>query len=326
MSAGRRVRAAFVGAGARGFSAHYPSVAKLRDDVQVAAVCELDPARRERGAEFFDLPDDHAYDDLDRMLDEVRPELVYAIMGPAFVRAVAERCLDAGAHVVVEKPPGRDLADVDALVESARRNDRQCMVCFQRRHAAVTQEALRRIHARGPLTMCVVEFHKDMVGRPAPPWGVSTLWEDVVHVVDLARYLCGGAVQAVHSYRDQLFADWPNCYNALVRFDNGATALITGNRSSGGRFLRAEAHGRGIGAYMDDFPRGVRFLADDAKEYETVRAADLAGSDEIHVQEGVVAMHRHFLDCIRGGQRATSHVEDARETMRLVDAIERGGL
>src|SRR5262249_24204816 len=85
-----RVRAAFVGAGNRAFSAHYPAVKPLSDEVELAAVCEVDPARLARGADHFELPPDRRYSDLNQMLAEVKPELVYTIMGPTFVRSVAE--------------------------------------------------------------------------------------------------------------------------------------------------------------------------------------------------------------------------------------------
>jgi virulence factor len=320
----RRIRAAFVGAGNRAFSAHYPIVARLSDEVELAAVCEVDPVRLARGADVFALPPERRYDDLGRMLAEVKPELVYAIMGPTFVRPVAERCLAAGAHVVVEKPPGASVADVEALARAARAAGRQAIVCFQRRHTAVVQEARRRILARGPLTMCLVEFHKDLLPSGPSPDGMTTLWDDVVHVVDLARYLCGGRVEAVHAYRDRLFADWPSCYNALVRFDNGATAIVSGNRTSGGRFLRVEAHGREISAYMDDLPRSVRFLTDNTGVAEEITGAQLSGSDDSPTYEGVLEMHRHFLACLREGRPATSSIDDALETMRLVERIEQG--
>lgn len=319
-----RVRAAFVGAGNRAFSAHYPAVKRLADEVELAAVCEVDPARLARGADYFDLPPERRYDDLNRMLAEVKPELVYTIMGPTFVRPVAERCLAAGAHVVVEKPPGASIAEVEALVRAARTANRQGMVCFQRRHAAVVQETRRRILARGPVTMCVLQFHKDLIPSGPSKDGMTTLWDDVVHVVDLARFLCGGRVEEVHAYRDNPFTDWPSLYNALVRFDSGATALISGNRTSGGRFLRAEAHGREIGAYMDDLPRAVRFLQDNAREPEEILGSQLSGSDEERTYDGVVEMHRHFLECARKNQPATSSFDDALETMRLCARIEQG--
>jgi predicted dehydrogenase len=39
-----------------------------------------------------------------------------------------------------------------------------------------------------------------------------------------------------------------------------------------------------------------------------------------------MTMHRHFLDCVRAGTTALTSIDDALETMRLVDLIERGGI
>jgi predicted dehydrogenase len=320
----RRVRAAIVGAGRRSWSAHFPAFKLLADELEIAALCELDEARRSRAAEYFDLPDELSFDELDRMLGEVQPELVYAVMWPQYVRQVAERCFAAGAHVFVEKPPGRTLEDVEALIAAAGAAGRQGFVGFQRRHAHVTREALRRIRERGPLTLCVAEFHKDLIERGPPPYGVTTLWDDAVHAVDYARFLCGGEATAVHAYVDRHFADWPNGFNALIRFSTGATTLLTANRSAGERFMRFEAHGREITAYMDDFPARLRIVADDGALAETLTARELAGSDVPQVYDGVLEMHRDVLAGVREGRPATSSLEDALETMRLVARIERG--
>ena len=320
----RRVRAAIVGAGRRSWSAHFPALRLLKDELEIAGLCELDEARRARAADFFDLPDELSFDQLDRMLEEVKPELVFAVMWPHFVRPVVERCFAAGAHVFLEKPPGCTLEDLEAMIAAARAAGKHGFVGFQRRHAHVTVEALRRIRERGPVTLCVAEFHKDLVKSGPPPYGVTTLWDDAVHAVDYARYLCGGDVTAVHSYVDEHFVDWPNSFNALIRFSTGATTVLTANRSAGGRFMRFEAHGREITAYMDDFPETLRFVADDGAIKETLSAKQMAGSEVSQVYDGVLEMHRHFLDCVRQDRSATSSLEDALETMRLVARIEAG--
>lgn len=324
----RRIRAALVGAGRRSWSAHFPALRFLRDEVEIVALCELDAERRARAAELFDLPDELSFADLDGMLQDVQPELVYAVMWPQYTRPVVERCFAAGAHVFLEKPPGCTLADVEALADAARSAGRQGFVGFQRRYAHVTRETLRRIRERGPLTSCVGEFHKDLITSGPPPYGVTTLWDDAVHAVDYVRFLCGGQATAVHAYVDQHFTDWPNSFNALLRFSTGATALLAANRSAGGRFMRFEAHGREISAYMDDFPATVRFVADDGATDETLTSEQLAGSDVKQVFDGVVEMHRHYLGCIREGRPTpqTASLEDALETMRLVRRIEQGEL
>ena len=320
----RRVRAAIVGAGRRSWSAHFPAFKLLQDELEIAALCELDAERRTRAAEFFDLPDEFSFDALDRMLEETKPELVYAVMWPHFVRPVVERCFAAGAHVFLEKPPGCTLEDVQAMIAAAEAANRQGFVGFQRRHAHVTKEALRRIRERGPLTLCVAEFHKDLVKSGPPPYGVTTLWDDAVHAVDYARHLCGGEVTAVYAYVDRHFVDWPNSFNALIRFSTGATTVLTANRSAGARFMRFEAHGREITAYMDDFPATLRIIADNGKVDETLTAKEMAGSDVSQVYDGVLEMHRHILDCVRANTPALSSLQDALKTMQLVARIEQG--
>ena len=320
----RRGRAAIGGAGRRSWSAHFPAFRLLKDELDIVGLCELDVERRTRAAEFFDLPDDLAFDALDRMLDEARPELVYAVMWPNYIRPVAERCFAAGAHVFLEKPPGCTLEDVEALIAASRAAGKQGFVGFQRRFAHVTVEALRRIRERGPLTLCVAEFHKDLVQTGPPPYGVTTLWDDAVHAVDYARYLCGGEVTALHAYVDRHFVDWPNNFNALIRFSTGATTVLTANRSAGARMMRFEAHGREITAYMDDFPASLRFIADDGALKETLSAKEMAGSDVSQVYDGVLEMHRHFVECVRTNTPPTSSLEDALETIKLVARIEGG--
>lgn len=318
-----RLRAAFVGAGRRGFGAHFPPVRDLQGEVEVVAICELDAERLARAGDYFDLPPDFQYQSLERMLEEARPDLVYAVMWPNLLRPVVERCFAAGAHVVMEKPPGSTVEDVEAMLAASRRAGKQGMVAFQRRHAAVVQETVRRIAERGPLTLCLAEFHKSLLGEGPPFYGVTTLWDDAVHAVDLARFLCGGSVTAVHAYADRPFSDWPTDFNALLRFEGGATALLSAVRSTGGRFMRFEAHGRDLAAYMDDFPATVRFVAAGESQPTTLTGAELSGSETVRNYDGVLEMHRHFLACLREGRPATSSLEDALETMRLVARIER---
>jgi predicted dehydrogenase len=320
----RRVRAAIVGAGRRSWSAHFPAFKLLRDELEVAALCELDEERRTRAADLFDLPEEHTYGDLDRMLAEARPELVYAVMWPQYIRPVAERCFAAGAHVFLEKPPGRTLDDVEALLAAARAAGRQGFVGFQRRYAHVATEALRRIHERGPLTLCVAEFHKDLVQSGPPPYGVTTLWDDAVHAVDFARFVCGGEVTTVHAFVDHHFVDWPNGFHALIRFSSGATTVLTANRSAGARFMRFEVHGREITAYLDDFPATLRLVADDGALQEMHTARELAGSEVPQASDGVLEMHRHILHGVRTNTPSRSPLEDALETMRLVARLEAG--
>ena len=156
------LRTAFIGAGGRARSAHYPTVTTLAD-VRVEAVCELDAALMAQVAEQYAIPQTFA--DYRRMLDEVDLDLIYVIMGEEFMAPIAIDCMNAGKHVFIEKPAGANPEESRALLAAAQANGVSCAVGYQRRFAAVTVEAMRLVRERGGPTLAVGEFPQE----PARP-------------------------------------------------------------------------------------------------------------------------------------------------------------
>jgi virulence factor len=73
------VRVAMIGAGAMANTVHYPSLASF-DDVEIAAICDLDPNRLTTTADKYGVRG--RYTDYRRMVDEVGPDGVYVIGQP----------------------------------------------------------------------------------------------------------------------------------------------------------------------------------------------------------------------------------------------------
>jgi predicted dehydrogenase len=90
--------------------------------VQVAGICDLSPAMAEATAEQFQIP--RWFTDHRKMLAEVAPELVHVTTPPGSHFALATDALEAGAHVLVEKPITRELAEMETLFELAARRGR----------------------------------------------------------------------------------------------------------------------------------------------------------------------------------------------------------
>lgn len=308
----------FIGAGRRASQAHYPAIARL-EDVSLEAVCDLDIPRMSGIADRYSVPG--RYTDYARMLAEADLDAVYIIMAPQFLLPIVLDCLAAGKHVFVEKPPAMNARDLETMVAAAERGGRLTAVCFQRRFARVAEEVRRLVLERGPVTLCQGEFHKNLLAKEGPDYGVSTLLGDIIHAVDFVRYMCDGEAVEVHAFQDRFFADWMNCYNALVRFSGGAVGIISGNRSSGGRLLRFTVHGRGIVADID-MPEGARVWRDNDREPLVLTGAQLAGSADEQDYEGTLALHRHFVDCIKGNRQPLTSFQACLGTMRLVERME----
>lgn len=312
------LRAGFIGAGRRASSAHFPAVARL-PEVRMVAVSDLDPVRLHQIADRYQIPS--RFTDYREMLAACDLDVVYIVLPPHLHRPVALDCLAAGLHVFVEKPPAMSVAELAEMAAAAERARRLTAVGFQRRFAAVVQAVRQRVQERGPVTLCLGEFHKYMLHRPGPDYGVSTLLDDIIHVVDLVRYLCGGEAVVVHACQDRFFADWTNCYNALIRFSTGSVGIVTGNRSAGARRLRCEVHGRGLHAEIE-IPERADLWVENAVTPEVLTGPELVGSNDFLEYEGTLALHRHFVACLLEGRLPLTSFQECLGTMRLVEQIE----
>ncbi len=309
------LKAGFIGAGGRAQSAHYPSLSRL-DDVDLVAVCELDETLLAQVAQDYNIP--NTFTDHRDMLAQMDLDLVYCVMREKWVLEPALDCLNAGKHIFIEKPPGANSQQTQQMLDDAIANDVYAMVGFQRRYAAITREAMRRVNAKGPVSLVTTTFNKQLLGADE---FTTTLWNDVCHIVDLTRYMAGGEPAEVTAYRDSFDGTNRNTYTALVRFDNNATGVIMGNRASGGRVLRSELHGVGIGCYAQ-IPNEVEIFEDNKSQVVGGWEVDGVDKEDGRLYEGTLTMHQHFLDCIRNGEVPLTDLRDVIHTIHLVDQIE----
>jgi predicted dehydrogenase len=119
----KRLRIALVGCGQIA-DAHLQEVRKIHV-AELVAVCDRHLDLAQQAAARFAVPG--VYDDLARMLCEVRPDVLHITTPPHTHAAVAIQALAAGAHVYVEKPFTVDTAEADRLLEAAVAHDR--LVC-----------------------------------------------------------------------------------------------------------------------------------------------------------------------------------------------------
>ena len=246
---------------------------------------------------------------------------VYLISTPNFTHLkILKDVLKTKKHILIEKPPGKNSDETQQLLDAAVANDVYCMVGFQRRHTAITREAMRLVNENGPVSTVVTTFNKQILGGDGEEL-TTTLWNDIVHIVDLTRFMAGGEPVEVTAYQDKFAGDSYNHYSALIRFDNNVTGIIMGNRASGGRVIRSELHGPGIGCYMK-IPEEIEILEDNQSRVMGGWEIDGVDKEDVPRYEGVLNMHEHFVDCIKTKKVPISDIRDVIHTVHLIDQIE----
>ncbi len=187
------------------------------DDVEVVAVASRDQGRaeeyaRERGIE-------RAHGSYEALLEDPDVEAVYISLPNSMHVEWSARALEAGKHVLCEKPLSRRANDVERAFDAAERAGRHLMEAFMYRH--------------NPQTARLVELVEgDAIGRLRLVRAAFSFPLDNPENVRLSGELDGGGLMDVGCYcvsGARLLAGEPSeVYGAQVEGPSGVDELFTG--------------------------------------------------------------------------------------------------
>ncbi|MGH6642412.1 MAG: Gfo/Idh/MocA family protein [Bradyrhizobium sp.] len=157
------IRLAIVGLGKIAGDQHIPAIAGT-DGIELAATA--DPNGGIDGIAHFAT--------LDRLLDDAPDVDAVAICTPPQVRcALAAAALKAGKHVLLEKPPGATVSELELLIAAARQTGQTLFTAWHSRFAPAVEPA-RSFLADRQIRSVVVEWKEDVrVWHPGQAW----IWE-----------------------------------------------------------------------------------------------------------------------------------------------------
>ena len=322
-----RIRVALIGAGNLATSVHYPCLASL-PDVELAATCDLIEDKAKAAAEKFGIP--RVFTDFEAMLEEVDPQVVYAITMPQHLYEPAATVLQQGRHLFVEKPLGLTTKQAQMLAYFAAENSCLTAVGFQRRHIPALTAMKAKLEKPGPIHQATVSFLKGGrdLSAPAGIYGgaIDNLTCDMIHAVDNMRFLCGGEVEelAAHVCARYIPGPYNNEFTALASFSTGAVGVLNCSYVTGVGVFRVEFHGRDVSAYVDAASESfIKRDKDDSEFYESKEFATKEGlpGDESLNWMGFWHEDRHFIDCVKEGRQPSTHFGDAVKSMELVERI-----
>lgn len=198
----RPVKIGLIGCGKVALGRHLPALASL-PEAHVMALADIDEARLAQVAKAYTI--DRPFVDYEEMLKDPSVEAVGICVPLPLHFATAMAALDAGKHVLLEKPVAMSLAEADRLIERAGTADRKIMVGFNNRwhrHVRKARDLIRQ-GALGPVCMITSVHSTGHHGRFLPEWrrtratGGGNLIENGSHFFDLWRFLLGIEIETI---------------------------------------------------------------------------------------------------------------------------------
>lgn len=212
------------------------------------AIASAAPARARAAAARHGLPEVH--DTWQELVASAQVDIVSICTPPHLHKAIAVAALQAGKHVICEKPTALNVAEAEAMLAAAQAAPGQLAIVDHELRFHPQRLHMRQLIKEGYIGT-VLHLHLDRLGSerldPALPWN---WWCDVEqgggmlnglgsHLVDLARWLVGriealtAQLQVGHLFRTDPATGIQQPVTAddhaqlLLRFANGAQGSIT---------------------------------------------------------------------------------------------------
>lgn len=340
------MRTALIGAGQIARQ-HLACLATL-DGVDVVGVCDLSPAVAEATAERHRVP--AWFTDHRRMLEELHPDVVHVTTPPTSHHVLGLDALQAGAHVIVEKPATANLDELEDLVEQARTAERTLLEDYNYVFNHGLRAISRRVEAGdfGALVHVDVMVCLNILGptgfadpnarHPILSLRGGAITDFLPHLASIAHHFLGPHREAhpVWTKRSKTVLPYDE-FQALVAFERGTAGLgFSASAQPDGFWVRV--YGERMQAITNLWderltydglrpgPRQLRPLLNGLDEARAVRRAAIRGflgkfGGGPGTYDGLWEFIRRTYDSLGSGSTPPFTEEDILAVNRLVEAL-----
>lgn len=308
------LRAGVVGVGHLGY--HHARIYHGLDGVNLVGVADPDVDRRTKAESDFGTA---GFSSLAELL-EVGVDVLSIASPTLFHHDLAMQAMDAGIHVLVEKPLAANLDEARAMVAQATETGCVLQVGhIERFNGAVTALTSALKNPK------FIECHRL---SPYPNRGddVSVILDLMIHDLDIVCALDGTEVVSVDAAGVSVFSDHYDIANARIRFRSGCVANVTCSRVSVEKMRKIRVFSEDAYASTDYSEQEVMvYRKKPGKLKPGVSPMEMISIDPLPVvrDEPLKRELEAFVDCVRLGTRPLVSGEDGLAAMDLADKVER---
>jgi predicted dehydrogenase len=331
----KRLKVALVGCGGAGGLHCEQGFAALPDRFEFAIACDKDQSRREGFARRYDIPRVAAT--FDEVLAEADIDVVSICTLPSAHFEQIAKALNAGKHVICEKPLVASLAEFDQIATLAGQSRGRLMPIFQYRFGAGV-ERVKRVIDRGLAGRAYVSsvetswrrgvdyYEGTWRGRFATELG-GVLITQAIHLHDLLFYLIGPA-RAVTGFKTTRVnpVEVEDCAAGALQMADGSLAAITATLGSMRQISRLRLCFENV-TFERESEGDVAYRPGDdpwtftAKDKETESAIARAMAEPTATRSYFARQFELFADAIASGGPLPVALDDARRALELITAF-----
>ncbi len=247
-----KLKIGMIGCGGIANQKHFPALSRI-GDVEMTAFCDVKEEKAREAAAKYGAPGAAVYVSYREMLEKEELDVVHVMTPNRAHCEITVAALEAGCHVMCEKPMAATSADAKKMLDAAKRTGKKLTIGYQNRFRP-DSIYLKKACADGQLGEIYFAKARNIRRRGVPTWGVfldaeaqggGPLIDIGTHALDLTLWMMDNyQVRSVTgiSYRklaDQVpgsgngFGDWdPNIFTVedsafgFVTMQNGATVLV----------------------------------------------------------------------------------------------------
>ena len=325
------IRIAFAGTGhiSRVHAQAARNLSKVLDDVQLAAVVNHRPESRADYAAQFAIA--RQYDTVAALLADGGVDAL-VVSSPNFLHAPQTiAALEAGLHVMVEKPMALNAAEAERMLAASRATGNKLMVAHCWRFDEEALWLKRQIDAGRLGKVLRSKGNGVHVNWGPGGWfvderlaGGGALADMGIHAIDAARFLLGDPQpSSVYARIATEYGDYAvdDCGTIWINWQGGATSIVESGwwwPHADGPEASTQVYGaRGFGQL---FPTRLE-IPDRASETVDVIDPGYAHPRPEHCPQAMYdAQMAHFIDCIQTGHSPNPGGAEGLVNMRIVDA------
>ena len=192
----KKIRIGIIGCGGIANGKHMPSLAAL-DDVEMVAFCDLIIERAEQAAKEYGAEGSKVYEDYKELLKDPSIDVVHVCTPNRSHSFITIDALEAGKHVMCEKPMAKTYAEAKAMYDAHIRTGKLLTIGYQNRQRPENQYAKAACKA-GELGEIYYAKTLALRRRAVPTWGVflneyeqggGPLIDIATHALDLTLWM-----------------------------------------------------------------------------------------------------------------------------------------